>query len=358
MKTKQTADTARISSPADVVGVIPAILGFHPSESVVVLCLHMPTNRAGLVMRVDLPQPRDSEPFAAEMAARVGRENADAVVVVCYTEEGDSSGELPRRHLIDQFLDELFLRDIGCTEALLVRADRWWSYTCHRPCCPDSGTPLPTTPTGAAVAIQAERALAGAAVLPGREALEASVEGPAGARKVSLEQRFAAACAQLSEEVGQRGAAAVRRDSLAAVTEMRDRFMRGDRELDDADAVRVLAGLEDKWVRDALVTWGLDQRGDEIQAFLTVLAQHAVDDSCAAICTVVAAVAYQQGHGALALVALQRALRAEPEYQFALLLDSLLDAQVNPREIRAMAQRVRRELVDRGIVQEANATPV
>ncbi|WP_129665749.1 DUF4192 family protein [Phytoactinopolyspora endophytica] len=165
-------------------------------------------------------------------------------------------------------------------------------------------------------------------------------------------QRFQDACAKLSDEVCRRGADAVRRDSLRALHEMRDRFLRGDRDIDDADVIRALAGLEDTWVRDTLVTWGLEERGDEIRAFLTVLAQHAVDGGCAAICTVLAAVAYQHGHGALALVALQRALRAEPEYLLALLLDSLLDAQVNPREIRAMAQRVLRELIDRGVVRD------
>jgi GNAT superfamily N-acetyltransferase len=56
----------------------------------------------------------------------------------------------------------------------------------------------------------------------------------------------------------------------------------------------------------------------------------AVPDACraeaAAICTVVAHVAWAEGDGAVARAALDRALRLEPEYRLAGLLAQLVDA--------------------------------
>ncbi|WP_129668395.1 DUF4192 domain-containing protein [Phytoactinopolyspora endophytica] len=355
MKPNEYQATVSLQSPTEIVGAIPGLLGFHARESLVVVCLHGAAGRAGLAMRVDLPHPDDAEAFAVEMASRIGRENADATVVVCYTEDADTGGELARRHLIDQVLDELFLRDIGWEAALLVRGGRWWSYTCSKPCCPSEGTPIPVMPGGDVYGLEAQRVLHGVAVLPGREALAESVGGPVAPRVVVLRQRFEEACEQLVDELTRRGAGAVRQDTLTALNAMRERYLSGERDLDDAAVVRVLAGLEDKWVRDALITWGLDERGEEVLAFLIALAQYAVDEGCAAICTVVAAVGYQQGHGALASVALERVLRCAPEYQMARLLDALLDAQVNPREIRAMARRVQRELISRAVISDGSS---
>ena len=57
-----TAKTiVKISSPADILGVVPHRVGFHPAESIVVVCLHGPRRRDGLVMRLDLAPPEHDD---------------------------------------------------------------------------------------------------------------------------------------------------------------------------------------------------------------------------------------------------------------------------------------------------------
>lgn len=339
----------RLSSPPDIVGAIPSFVGFHPSESLVILCLHGPRNRSGLTMRVDLPEPAVMHEYVTEMASRVASEDTDAVIIACYTQGPDVEGELPRADLVAMLLDELGLRDIGWLEALLVRAERWWSYTCTKPCCPREGTPLPASPSNTVTELEARRAMEGIAVLPGREDLAKSINGPVALRLFALQQRFDEIGALVADQMLDDGLETVRGETLRLAHAMLERFITGGHEIDDADAVRILIGLQDKWSRDVLITWGLDSRREDVLAFLTALAQCAPDQFAAPICTVLAAVAYQHGGGALTSVALERALQHEPDYEMAMILDSLLAGQVHPREVRAMSRRVQRELHQSGI---------
>ena len=46
----------RLRDPRDVIGVIPGLIGFHPEDSVVLLCLGGPSRQVRLTMRADLPR--------------------------------------------------------------------------------------------------------------------------------------------------------------------------------------------------------------------------------------------------------------------------------------------------------------
>ncbi|MGH3329093.1 MAG: DUF4192 family protein, partial [Streptomycetales bacterium] len=73
----------RLSSPGELVEVVPYLLGFHPEDSVVLLALEEPRRRVGLTMRVDLPRPDDVAGFARECAARCsGSAAAGALLLV------------------------------------------------------------------------------------------------------------------------------------------------------------------------------------------------------------------------------------------------------------------------------------
>ena len=72
----------KVSGPRGLLAVVPSMLGFHPQESVVMLCLHGPRRRVGPVARVDLPPGRD-RPLAEHLAEHA-RRYADEVVVVSY----------------------------------------------------------------------------------------------------------------------------------------------------------------------------------------------------------------------------------------------------------------------------------
>ena len=108
-------------------------------------------------------------------------------------------------------------------------------------------------------------------------------------------------------------------------------------------------GLEDKLARDAILTWALGGHLEELLVFLTDLARCTLDDNAAPICTVLAGAAYLIGDGALAGIALDRALAAESDYELARLLDAALRNQISPDEIRAMTERTRDQLHEWGI---------
>jgi len=52
------SDRVTLTSPGDVVAAIPALLGFHPRESLVVLWTTVPTGTLICTLRVDLDTPR------------------------------------------------------------------------------------------------------------------------------------------------------------------------------------------------------------------------------------------------------------------------------------------------------------
>lgn len=349
MTSNEEPTVVKLSRPPDIIAAMPVFVGFHPAESVVLMCLRGPRGRSGLTIRVDLPEPRYHRALAADLAARATRDNADAVIVVCYTDELDDGSELPRHDLIDLMLEELERLGLGWGEVLLVRSGRWWSYLCTDECCPREGTPVLAQTSSEVVALEARSALEGRAILASREELEASIRGPVAARRAVLVAAHESAGNAFIDEVLADGADAALNRTLELARSVFDRYVAGEHGLTDEEAARILVGLEDRLARDALLTWALDDHLQELIVLLSHLARCALDDNAAPVCTALAAVAYQSGGGALAGIALDRALASDPDYELARLLDAALRNQVEPTEIRAMARRTREDLRRWGI---------
>jgi Domain of unknown function (DUF4192) len=334
----------KFGSPVEIVGAMPSLLGFHPADSIVVMCLRGPRKRTGLTMRMDLVDPRHDKAFAAETARRVAADKASAAIVVCYTEAPDDQDRLPRAGLVDELGGQLLRRGIEVPEALLVRGDRWFSYSCSRPCCPREGTPIPAVGEGVVAHLEAERVLSGRAILASREELEASVRGPVALRRIALEQVYDRVGESVVAETLGEGSGAFRRRTVEVARDAFDRYADGNRDLDDEEAARIVLGLRDKVTRDELTAWALDGRTDDLIAFLTELAQRALDEDAAPICTVLASVVYQDGAGPLATIALERARRCDPDYEMARLLEAMLLGQLPPARLRAVVKDTRREV--------------
>jgi hypothetical protein len=170
--------------PADVVAVIPYLLGFEPHESIVVVSLVGPRRRLGPIIRADLVDPlaHDGvEPSATDLAVDqicdlVAVHRWDPVLAVAFTE---------RRSVADHVMKSMTMRleadGVEVTEAIGASRDRWWSYTCgDGSCCPRAGTPFdPTASPLAATAVAAGMTKASsrdglrALVAPASEALRA-----------------------------------------------------------------------------------------------------------------------------------------------------------------------------------------
>ena len=76
-KPARPAALVRVGSPDTVLAVIPGLLGFHPSRSLVVVGAGPPRGRIEVAFRYDLPEPPDVG-AAAKIAAHAGRDPGQA----------------------------------------------------------------------------------------------------------------------------------------------------------------------------------------------------------------------------------------------------------------------------------------
>lgn len=337
---------ARLGTPGQVAAVVPLLTGFTPQESAVVISLKEPRGRVGLTMRFDLPWPgwagdgSDEEDRHAGSAyvSRLVHDRATRAVIVVHTAEPDVGAELPRTALVQAFAERLSREGIRLMEALLVRDGRWFSYRCEDDCCPRAGTPLADSEQSAPIGrIAAERVWSGRRVLASRAELVASLGpvAPVSAAALALEQ----AEEEFSDEVFRGGPAAARHRTVELVRSA----LHPGAPLDPSGQARVIIGMQDVQARDEVATLGLDQP-EELVVLLQGLCRASLADWDPPVCAALAWTAYLCGDGALANVALERALASDPDYSLALLLDSCLRGQLAPSELRAVLVRTAEQL--------------
>ncbi|GAA1822882.1 hypothetical protein GCM10009682_49080 [Luedemannella flava] len=165
-------DVVRLSSPADIIALIPYMLGFHPADSLVIVAMR--ARRPVLNVRVDLPGPGPGRPSAVEvrdLLRQVGRmvtdQAADAAILVGYGPRARVAPMLKRASAL------LTRRGVPLFDVLRVTNGRYWSYQCaNKACCPPEGTPFDIASSPVAVTA----AVAGLVALPDREALVSQVD--------------------------------------------------------------------------------------------------------------------------------------------------------------------------------------
>jgi hypothetical protein len=340
-KTSKTPPVARFRMPGEIAAVLPMLVGFVPTESVVVVSLRRPRKRVGLSMRIDLPAPEHEQLLAEQFSARLRQDRAMGVVVAVYTDEPDDEGIRPRAGLVAAIEAAA---GVPVTEALLVRGDRWWSYFCANPdCCPPEGTPVGAADTPALSMVNAQCVLDGRSVLSSRQELVDSIAAPQLLAAVAAGQQLDAAAVEWS--LDREDPVSRREAELAAAKTLLDRVAQGEVLPLSATAAFAIA-VHDVLVRDQIATWSLD-RADDLLALLQQVARQVVPPYDAPVCTLLAWVAYAGGNGGLANVALDRALSTDPEYALAGLLRTALDGQISPVEVRKILRGTRTALRSR-----------
>ncbi len=329
-----------MTSPGEVVALLPTLCGFVPQESLVLVALRGPRRRIGLTLRSDLPPPDGERPLADELVARLVADGAQAVLAVVLTERGDPAEGEVGRGLADAVCRACERHRLVLSECLLVRRGRWTSYLCSEPsCCPPAGTPLAGLSTPALQLVAAEAALQGRAVLPSRADLVRSVAARDDLDGARREEELGQAAAWWVAQRAARGEEPVRRRALVSARALLDRAAVP---LSGSEAVGLAVALSDVVVRDEVATWALERRDDLVALLLQVVPQ-VVGAYAAPACSVLAWAAYAGGDGGLANVALDRALAADPDYGLARLLERCAAGQVPPEEVRDVlrgAQRV------------------
>ena len=332
------SDVPRLRTPGEIAAVAPLLVGFEPHESLVGLSLRGSRRTVGLVLRVDLsPSPL----LVDQVVQALVHDGARSALLLVHTSAPSQDGEHPWAELVRAVEGRLQERRVPVPEALLVRDGRWWSYRCRLACCPPEGLPVERG-SAPVQAVAAEQAFGGRALLGSREELVASVEPalPLGTRPA--EQQQERAMSDLRRRL-RADPAATRRVELARWRAALDAWEQRPGSFEPEQAARLVAALHPVQVRDQVAAWCLD-RPEPLLGLLLQLCRSAVPPHDAPVCAVLAWVAYAQGQGALALVAVDRALRTDPAYSLARLLGEAVDRVVPPERVRAVLRTAAAEL--------------
>jgi Domain of unknown function (DUF4192) len=326
----------RIGSPGSVLAVIPHLMGFMPGKSLVVLGAESTSGEIKIVLRYDLPDPPSDDAcsgIAAHAVNILTAQRADHALIVGYGPVGLVAP------LADRVRSAAAHDGLTVLDVLRVQDQRYWSQLCTDPeCCPADGTPFDpmSEPEWAAMAA------AGTPVLADRRDLAASVAPLSGkaadsARRANL--RAVQRANTLVAKVGRTGKRGEGRRVIAAagissVIQVLAAYRRGPgvSNLDQLAWITVV--LRDLRVRDD--AWArMDPGHREVHLRMwTDITRAARPGFAAAPASLLAFVAWQCGNGALANVALDRALDDSPSYSMALLLRQVIASGVPPSSAR------------------------
>ena len=291
-------------TPEDVLAAVNVVLGFEPSDSVVMLTFG---GGESFHARVDLPRDdrddRDDEVegMLDQLLDPALHHRVHSVVFVIY-----SGNEVAARR-VGRLLTRRFEKHlIRVVEVMRAHERRW--YSPGRPGVPAWGVPYDVSSHPFTV----QSVLDGQVIHGSREELAALLHGPpSGVEAVERARRRAV---PLSAD----------RMATTVLTAL------SQRRVDDRTLAAVLLGLLDVEGRDA--AWAdLDRSTARHHVELwTDVVQRAPEDLIAAPAAVLALAAWLAGHGALAWCAVDRCQEVEPDNSLARLVSDLLVAAVPP----------------------------
>lgn len=334
-----------LNGPDTIVASLPFIIGFTPTESLVVMWLRDGCVR--LTMRLDLPRP--GEPHESWVDAVMAHCQGHDEVIVCVLGATDpgarlASGELRGQPLVEDLLAGLRNAECAVRDALLVVDTRWWSFLCQEPeCCPSAGTEINAT---VADAVAARFALSGVGWLADREAVVSlcATESDRQAEVLPLVHlvRGSLAASLAADTDPARALERWRDGAIALVCEA----LLTPTPADPRRDAEVLVSLCDVRVRDTVlweVAHSVDHdphRSFERAASLLRCAPAGV---IAPIGTVTGLLGWLLGDGVRAIAALDRVRDENNEYALAELLARSIAAGLPPTEWRQMMGGLTRE---------------
>lgn len=326
------APLLRVRSPVDLVEVVPFLIGFHPTESLVMLGLNGQRERVGLTLRLDLAAVRGAPGSVETCVAHLIGAGARSAIALVYDSPpaywyDDGLPALPHTDLVGEVADCLEVRGIALVDAFLVASGRWWSYMCtDQRCCPAQGQPVRSpaeaSPVAAAVTV------AGMSAATDRAALAASIAP----LPIADREPLRVATQAYAETVSAQQQPAQRQEWAIEAWSAAVKAQRGaETEVDQDTAARLLVSLRDVRVRDACCEWADDSDAAAARAVARQLARRACPPWDVTPYTLLAWFTWRAGEGALARIAVEHALTSDPTCTFARLIEELLDRGVNPR---------------------------
>jgi hypothetical protein len=320
-----------LTSPHDLLAAIPFLIGYHPADSLVIVSLK--EECVGMAMRVDYPSAEFanvSDTFDA-LAFHLVREGAQGALVVAYVPPGRQDG----LHILENISIALSRAEIPIRESLLIANGRWRSVLCaDAECCPIEGNELPEI-SSSRVAVEQ--------VAEGRPMPYGDREGMAdsiSSLTLSTEKEFVASVERA--RIGAEGEPlqAAQRNGALSVLDLASRFIAAslgrDIHRDQELSALVLGSLSDIQVRDFALGSHDEASIDVYWAMWRYLVRIAPAGYVAPAASLLSALSYEKGEGALAQRCLDRALEDDPSYSLAGLLRRVFNAGWPPQSFAAM----------------------
>ena len=319
--TKHRADF-ELNRPGALIAALPAVLGFVPEKSLVLVSLD--DGELGSVLRVDLSEELlDGVGHLAEVAAAAAPEAAIAVIV-------DADGaHCPRcnedyRQLCTALAEALAQNDIELwTVHVVDRIAAGGSWHCVDGC---GSSGMVDDPSASPLAVAA--VLDGRRLYPRRTDLQAVIA-------VDDPTRSAGLTAAVERQAARRPDGQVSRDVENAVAAAA-RVAAGQ-PLPDVEVARLGCALTDPQVRDLLYALAVGEGAGAVESLWALLARTLPPPWRVEALVLLAFSAYARGDGPLAGVSLEAALRCEPGHRMAGMLDTALQSGLRPQDIRRLA---------------------
>lgn len=318
-----------LNRPATLIAALPAILGFVPEKSLVLVSLA--AGELGSVMRADLcDELADRVGHLAELVAAANPAAAIAVIV-------DANGaQCPRcneeyRQLCAALAAALSQRDIVLWAAHVVdRVAAGGRWHCVDGCGCSGVIDDPSASPLAMAAV-----LDGRQLYPRRSDLQAviAVDDPVRSAELAVALGHQAADREIAHRADSVGCS--RQDvenALAAAARVAD-----GQSLSDTELARLGCALGDARVRDMLYALAVGENAGAAESLWALLARVLPEPWRVEALVLLAFSAYARGDGPPAGVSLQAALCCEPGHRMAGMLDTALQSGLRPEHIRDIA---------------------
>ncbi|HET9872643.1 MAG TPA: DUF4192 domain-containing protein [Propionibacteriaceae bacterium] len=311
------------SGPADLLELVPYLLGFRPEESLVLVVIR--ERRVALTARVDIPPAGAADELLERFGQIASSNDASALVLFAFSES---------RVRISALMADLIegLRMYSLMDAIYADGSRWWSLMCSQDCCPEDGTRYqPGTSR-----LAAEAVYAGLSTCSSRAEVAASVAGPPACEQTQLRELLEA------ETVQVRTFSRVRRRREAVETV--DRFLARPYGLSESECARLSVLVADLEVRDA--AWSMMTRAaadDHVNLWRQVVARTVSPMESAPLCLLGMA-AWISGNGALMVCCLERMTTVDPGYTMAGLLEDINRRGLPPTAWDSLVDSMRAEI--------------
>ena len=319
-----------LNRPGALIAALPAILGFVPEKSLILVSID--GGELGAVLRVDLSaQVADGVGRLAEIAAAAAPASAIAVVV-----DADGAGcpvcTDEHRELCTVLTEALAAHGIELLAAHVVdRVAAGGRWHCADGCGASGAVDDPeASPLAVAAVLEGRRLYAHRADL---QALIDPGDPECGAAVAAAIEQCAATHAAARRQNPRGQAQRDVEQLLTAATEFAD-----GRPPTVPELAALGCTLSDLTVRDTVCALAIGENAAEAENLWALLVRSLPQPWRSEALVLLAFSAYARGDGPLAGLSLEAALRATPEHRMAGLLDTALQSGLRPDRIRGLAE--------------------